>query len=97
MRSVRVEKSFEAKLKNGYRLHSGLPPDSGTMLAYVLRMLDGRSAVPDDAGLDAVRLVEASESARGEMSRLGDRAFVNASQVSPGNPRKRRIEMKPYV
>lgn len=68
------------KLKNGYQLHSGLPPSSGIVLAYILRLLDGMLPAPT-VGLDAVRLVEAFKFAYGERSHLGDHMFVDTSEV----------------
>lgn len=82
MYSVQVEESFEVKLKNGYKLYSGLPPNSGILLAYILRILDGMLPTPN-AGLNAVRLMEAFKFAYGERSQLGDHMFVNASRVGP--------------
>lgn len=78
--SVQIEESFEITLKNGYKLYSGLPSGSGIILAYILRLLDGRLPAPDP-GLDAHRLVEAYKFAYGERTRLGDHMFVNASRV----------------
>lgn len=77
---VDIEESFPVKLKNGYTLHVGPPPGSGLILAYILRILDGMLPAPD-AGLDVHRLVEAFKFAYGKRSRLGDKNFVNVSEV----------------
>lgn len=75
-----IEESFPVKLKNKYTIHVGPPPGSGLILAYILRILDGMLPAPD-AGLDAHRLVEAFKFAYGERSHLGDKNFVDVSEV----------------
>ncbi|XP_022182547.1 gamma-glutamyltranspeptidase 1-like isoform X2 [Myzus persicae] len=53
--SVEIEESFPVKLKSGHTIHTGPPPSSGIILAYILRVLDGMLPAPN-AGLDAHRL-----------------------------------------
>lgn len=78
--SVKVESSFEIRLRSGYKLYSGLPPGSGILLAYILRLLDGKLLLPNTS-LDAVRLVEVFKFVYAERSYLGDHSFVDASEV----------------
>jgi gamma-glutamyltranspeptidase len=77
---VEIKESFPVTLKNQFTVHVGPPPDSGIILAYILRILDGMLPAPD-AGLDAHRLVEAFKFGFGERSRLGDSKFVKVSEV----------------
>ncbi|XP_060862916.1 scoloptoxin SSD14-like [Metopolophium dirhodum] len=77
---VEVEESFSVNLKNGHTIHSGPPPSSGIILAYILRVLDGMLPAPN-AGLDAHRLVEAFKFGYGERTHLADHKFVNVSQI----------------
>lgn len=77
---VEINKSFFVQLKNGHGIHTGLPPDSGVILAYILRVLDGILPAPN-AGLDAHRIVEAFKYGYAERTHLGDHRFVNVSQV----------------
>jgi len=67
-------------LKSGYTIHSGSPPGSGIVLAFILRVLDGLLPAPN-AGLDAHRIVEACKFGYGERTHLGDHRFVNVSDV----------------
>lgn len=78
---VEVEEAFSVKLKNGYSIHTGSPPGSGIILAFILRVLDGLLPAPN-ATLDAHRLVEAFKFGYAERTHLGDHRFVNVSQVS---------------
>ncbi|XP_050529611.1 scoloptoxin SSD14-like isoform X2 [Daktulosphaira vitifoliae] len=77
---VKINEAFNVDLKNGYRLHAGIPPSSGVILAYILRLLDGKLPGPN-AGLDAHRLVEAYKFAYGERTRIGDHNFVKVNQI----------------
>ncbi|XP_025200825.1 glutathione hydrolase 1 proenzyme-like isoform X1 [Melanaphis sacchari] len=77
---VEIEESFSVNLKNGYTIHTGPPPSSGVILAYILRILDGILPAPNP-GLDAHRLVEAFKFGFGERTHLGDHNFVNVSQI----------------
>ncbi|XP_025415855.1 glutathione hydrolase 1 proenzyme-like isoform X2 [Sipha flava] len=77
---VEIKESFPVTLKNQFTVHVGPPPDSGIILAYILRILDGMLPAPD-AGLDAHRLVEAFKFGFGERSRLGDSKFVKVSEI----------------
>lgn len=77
---VEVEESFSVDLKSGYTIHSGSPPGSGIVLAFILRVLDGLLPAPNP-GLDAQRIVEAFKFGYGERSYLGDHKFVNVSGV----------------
>jgi len=78
--SVEIEESFPVKLKSGHTIHTGPPPSSGIILAYILRVLDGMLPAPN-AGLDAHRLVEAFKFGYGVRTHLGDHTFVDVSQV----------------
>lgn len=78
--SVEINESFSVQLKSGHKIHAGLPPDSGVILAYILRVLDGILPAPN-AGLDAHRIVEAFKYGYAERTHLGDHRFVNVSQV----------------
>ncbi|VVC34640.1 Hypothetical protein CINCED_3A006787 [Cinara cedri] len=77
---VEVEESFSIKLKNGYTIHSGPPPGSGIILAYILRVLEGILPAPDP-GLGAHRLVEAFKYGYAERTYLGDHKFTNVSKI----------------
>ncbi|VVC34642.1 Hypothetical protein CINCED_3A025773 [Cinara cedri] len=77
---VEIEDAFAIKLKNGYTIHSGPPPGSGIILAYILRVLEGLWPAPSP-GLDAHRLVEAFKYGYAERTHLGDHKFVNVSQI----------------
>lgn len=77
---VEVEESFSVNFTSGHTLHAGPPPGSGLILAYILRILDGKLPAPN-AGLDAHRLVEAFKFGYGERSRLGDHKFVDINEV----------------
>uniref|UniRef100_A0A2H8TUN5 Gamma-glutamyltranspeptidase 1 n=2 Tax=Melanaphis sacchari TaxID=742174 RepID=A0A2H8TUN5_9HEMI len=77
---IEIEETFPVKLKNGYTIHTGPPPGSGIILAYILRVLDGLLPAPN-AGLDAHRLVEAFKFGYGERTHLGDHKFINVSQI----------------
>lgn len=68
-------------MKNDYKLYSGLPPGSGIILAYILRILDGKLPA-SNAGLDAIWLIEAFKFAYGEKSHLGDHMFSDSSKVN---------------
>ncbi|KAE9545643.1 hypothetical protein AGLY_001186 [Aphis glycines] len=78
--AVKVEKSFSVKLKSGHTIHTGPPPGSGVILAYILRVLDGLLPAPNE-GLDAHRIVEAFKFGYGERTQLGDAMFVNVSAI----------------
>lgn len=77
---VEVEEAFAVKLKSGYIIHAGPPPSSGIILAYILRILDGILPAKN-ASLDAHRFIEACKYGYGERSHLGDRNFVDVSNV----------------
>ncbi|XP_060862732.1 glutathione hydrolase 1 proenzyme-like isoform X3 [Metopolophium dirhodum] len=77
---VEIEESLPVKLKSGHTIHTGPPPSSGIILAYILRVLDGMLPAPN-AGLDAHRLVEAFKFGYGERTHLGDHTFVDVSQI----------------
>ncbi|VVC34643.1 Hypothetical protein CINCED_3A018712 [Cinara cedri] len=77
---VEVEEAFSVKLKNGYSIHTGSPPGSGIILAFILRVLDGLLPAPN-AALDAHRLVEAFKYGYAERTHLGDHRFVNITQI----------------
>ncbi|VVC34645.1 Hypothetical protein CINCED_3A012630 [Cinara cedri] len=77
---VEINESFSVQLKSGHKIHAGLPPDSGVILAYILRVLDGILPAPN-AGLDAHRIVEAFKYGYAERTHLGDHRFVNVSQI----------------
>ncbi|XP_050429822.1 scoloptoxin SSD14-like isoform X2 [Adelges cooleyi] len=78
--NVEIEEAFNVTLSNGLTLHAGPPPGSGVILAYILRVLDGKLPAPN-GGLDAHRLVEAFKFAYGERTHLGDHNYVNVSQI----------------
>jgi len=77
---VNVEESIPVNLTSGHTIHVGPPPNSGIILAYILRILDGILPAPD-ARLDAHRFVEAFKFGFGERTHLGDHKFVDVTQV----------------
>ncbi|XP_027844972.1 scoloptoxin SSD14-like isoform X3 [Aphis gossypii] len=78
--TVNVKESFPVNLTSGHTIHVGPPPNSGIILAFILRILDGILPAPD-ARLDAHRFVEAFKFGYGERTHLGDHKFVNVSQI----------------
>ncbi|CAH1711156.1 unnamed protein product [Aphis gossypii] len=77
---VEVKESFPVNLKSGHTIHTGPPPSSGIILAYILRVLDGLLPA-SNAGLDAHRMVEAFKFGYGERTHLGDHKFVDVSEI----------------
>ncbi|XP_026813149.1 glutathione hydrolase 1 proenzyme-like isoform X1 [Rhopalosiphum maidis] len=78
--TVNIKESFPVNLTSGHTIHVGPPPNSGIILAYILRILDGILPAPD-ARLDAHRFVEAFKFGFGERTHLGDHKFVDVSQI----------------
>ncbi|XP_050543871.1 scoloptoxin SSD14-like isoform X2 [Daktulosphaira vitifoliae] len=77
---VEIEETFNVTIKNGFKLFAGPPPGSGVVLAYILRVLDGKLPASND-GLNAQRIIEAFKFAYGERTHLGDKNFVNVTEI----------------
>lgn len=75
-----MSKPLTVPIFNNYTLYTLVPPSSGLVLAYILRLLDGIIPAENEA-LFTQRMTEAFKFAYGARSHLGDHRFVDTTQV----------------
>ncbi|XP_049873161.1 glutathione hydrolase 1 proenzyme isoform X2 [Pectinophora gossypiella] len=84
---AKIEEPIKVTMSNGDTLYTPAPPSSGIVLAHILNILQGYNFTSDDIKTndDKIRtyhrITEAFKFAFGARTKLGDRAFLNITDL----------------